>query len=94
MGARAPRRPGRSSSSRAGILHTFWNESAAPAKQVTFFTPSGIEEYFEELSQVLAVGGDDSLEAAKALMEKHDMIVPLSTGQAYGALTLPQTPPG
>jgi uncharacterized cupin superfamily protein len=70
-----------------GILHTFWNENTEPAKQLTVFTPAGIEDYFEEVTQVMATGGDDTLEAAIALMEKHDMIVPPGTREAYGALT-------
>jgi quercetin dioxygenase-like cupin family protein len=74
-----------------GILHTFWNESAAPARQLTVFTPAGIEEYFEEATEALAAGGEEALEAAVALMEKHDMVVPRGTGPAYGALT-PPTP--
>lgn len=69
-----------------GILHTFWNETSAPAKQLTIFTPAGIEAYFEEVTQVLAAGGEDSLDAAAALMEKHDMIVPPGMRPAYGAL--------
>ena len=76
-----------------GILHTFWNESAAPAKQLTVFTPAGIEAYFEEVTRVIAAG-DDTLEAATALMEKHDMIVPPGTRQAYGALTRSEAPEG
>ena len=47
-----------------GILHTFWNESAAPAKQLTVFIPSGIEAYFEDATRVIAAGGDDTPEAA------------------------------
>lgn len=70
-----------------GIPHTFWNESAAPARQVTVFNPAGIEEYFAEVSRVMAAGGEGTLEGVIALMEKHDMIVPPSTRQAYGALT-------
>ena len=27
-----------------GTLHTFWNVSATPAKQLTFFTPAGMEK--------------------------------------------------
>ena len=69
-----------------GILHTFWNESAAPARQLTVFTPAGIEAYFEEVTQVMAAGGEDTLGDAMALMEKHDMVVPPSSRQAYGAL--------
>jgi hypothetical protein len=70
-----------------GILHTFWNESAAPAKQLTVFHPAGIEAYFEDVTRVIAAGGDDTLAAATALMEKHDMIVPSGTREVYGALT-------
>ena len=69
-----------------GILHTFWNEGTVPAKQLTVFTPAGIEEYFEEVTRVLEGGGENTLEAATALMEKHDMVVPASSRQAYGAL--------
>src|SRR5215212_853471 len=69
-----------------GILHTFWNAGDAPAKQLVVFTPAGIEAYFEEVTRVLADGGDEALEAAAALMAKHDMIVPPATGPAYGAL--------
>ncbi|MDP9367651.1 MAG: cupin domain-containing protein [Chloroflexota bacterium] len=72
-----------------GILHTFWNESAAPARQLTVFTPAGIEEYFEEVTQVMTAGGEDTLEAAMTLMEKHDMVLPRTSRQAYGALTNP-----
>ena len=72
-----------------GILHTFWNESPAPARQLTVFTPAGIEAYFEAVTRIMAAGGDDTLEAATTLMEKHDMIVPPSTRQAYGTLTAP-----
>ncbi len=75
-----------------GILHTFWNESAAPARQLTVFTPAGIEEYFEEVTRVMAAGDGDTLEAAMALMKKHDMIVPPSSRLAYGALKDPLPP--
>ena len=70
-----------------GVLHTFWNASAAPARNLPVFTPAGIEDYFEEATRVLAAGGDEALEAATALMEKHDMVVPPGTRPAYGALT-------
>ena len=72
-----------------GVLHTFWNESAAPARNLTIFTPAGIEAYFEEATRVLEAGGNEALEAAAALMEKHDMVVPPGTRPAYGALTQP-----
>jgi quercetin dioxygenase-like cupin family protein len=73
-----------------GIPHTFWNESAVPARQLTIFTPAGIEHYFDDVTQVMTAGGEETLEAAIALMEKHDMVVPASTRSAYGALTQPE----
>src|SRR5215213_6014348 len=75
-----------------GIVHTFWNASEAPATQLVVFTPAGIEAYFEEVTRVLADGGDEALEAAAALMAKHDMIVPPATGPAYGALPAADRP--
>ena len=69
-----------------GILHTFWNPGDAPAKQLVVFTPAGIEAYFEEVTRVLADGGDEALDAAAALMAKHDMILPPEMRPAYGAL--------
>lgn len=72
-----------------GILHTFWNESASPARQLTVFTPAGIEDYFDAVTQVMEGGGEEALGAAAALMEEHDMIVPPGTRPAYGALTPP-----
>jgi len=76
-----------------GVPHTFWNKSAAPARQLTVFTPAGIEDYFDDVTQVMTAGGEDTLETATALMEKHDMVVPASSRAAYGALTSPQNPP-
>jgi hypothetical protein len=70
-----------------GILHTFWNESASLARQLTVFTPAGIEDYFDAVTQVMEGGGDEALNAAAALMEQHDMIVPPGTRPAYGTLT-------
>lgn len=73
-----------------GVLHTFWNESEMPARQLTVFTPSGIEKYFDEVTEVLATGGEEALEAAAAVMEKHDMIVPPDSRPAYGSLSRPE----
>jgi quercetin dioxygenase-like cupin family protein len=69
-----------------GILHTFWNASDAPARQLTVFAPAGIEDYFEEVARVLAEGGEEALEAAAALMAEHDMVVPQDARPAYGAI--------
>ena len=75
-----------------GVLHTFWNEGDAPARQLTVFAPAGIEHYFAEATAALAAGGEESLAAAVALMEKHDMVVPAGSRPAYGSLTPPNPP--
>jgi quercetin dioxygenase-like cupin family protein len=72
-----------------GVPHTFWNAGDAPVRQLTVFTPAGIEGYFDDVTRVMAAGGEETLEAAIALMEQHDMIVPPGTRPAYGALTPP-----
>jgi len=75
-----------------GIVHTFWNASEAPVTQLVVFTPAGIEAYFEEVTRVLADGGDEALDAAAALMAEHDMIVPREARPAYGALQAADRP--
>jgi quercetin dioxygenase-like cupin family protein len=77
-----------------GVEHTFWNASTAPARQLTIFTPAGIEDYFDAVSRVLDGDGADSLQAAIALMEQHDMVVPATTQPAYGALGASDQPSG
>ena len=69
-----------------GVEHTFWNESDEPARQLTVFTPSGIEDYFDALRADMARGVDASLESAIALMEVHDMVVPQDVRTGYGTL--------
>ena len=69
-----------------GIRHTFWNASPAPARQLVVFTPAGIEDYFDAVTQVLAAGDEAASAEAAALMEQHDMIVPPDHRPAYGAL--------
>jgi quercetin dioxygenase-like cupin family protein len=76
------------------IPHTFWNESMAPARQLTVFTPSGIEAYFADVTQVMAAGGGESLETAMAVMERHDMVVLPGERPAYGALADSDPPTG
>jgi quercetin dioxygenase-like cupin family protein len=69
-----------------GVLHTFWNASDAPARQLTIFTPSGIEDYFAALNQLLTAENDAARAEAAALMAQHDMVVPDDDRAAYGAL--------
>ena len=68
-----------------GRQHTFWNAGDVPARQLTVFTPSGIENYFDAVSADLVRGGEESIDAARELMRQHDMIVPEQNGPAYGS---------
>lgn len=69
-----------------GILHTFWNATDSPARQLTFFAPSGIENYFDALTMVMHSDNPAVVAEAAALMETFDMVVPDDQVVAYGAL--------
>lgn len=77
-----------------GVPHTFWNAGTAPARQLTVFTPAGIEDYFDDLAQVVAAADDGARAAATVLMERHDMVVPADARPAYGALAPTASPEG
>jgi mannose-6-phosphate isomerase-like protein (cupin superfamily) len=69
-----------------GVLHTFWNQSDVPARQLTMFTPAGIEDYFDALTRFLSAGTPEELAEAERLMADHDMVVPHNARPAYGML--------
>jgi quercetin dioxygenase-like cupin family protein len=69
-----------------GVLHTFWNASDALTRQLTVFTPAGIEDYFAALTQLLTAENDAARAEATALMAQHDMVVPDDDRAAYRAL--------
>jgi quercetin dioxygenase-like cupin family protein len=70
-----------------GVAHTFWNEGLESARQLTFFTPSGIEDVFEALGELRAEGGEASLEALTALnTEQLDTITLPSDRTPFGPL--------
>ena len=69
-----------------GVLHTFWNAGDEPARLLIVFTPSGIEDAFDELVPILAAGGEGMLAAVVAQMERHDMIVPPTDRPPYSPL--------
>jgi quercetin dioxygenase-like cupin family protein len=69
-----------------GVLHTFWNATSHQARQLTFFTPAGIEDYFDALTVVLRNDNPAAVAEATALMSTHDMVVPGDDVVAYGSL--------
>jgi quercetin dioxygenase-like cupin family protein len=74
-----------------GVLHTFWNEGTVPARQLVVFTPSGIEDYFDDLTRVLGAADDGARARAEAAMAHHDMVVPPDARPAYEPLARPRS---
>ena len=66
------------------VPHTFWNASDRPATNLTVLTPSGLEDYFDDVSEALA--REEAADAIHALMAKHGMETPPDARPAYGAL--------
>ena len=85
-GACSDARPGACIFIPRGVPHTFWNSNSAPVRLLTVFTPSGIEDYFDEASAVMVDGSAESVAAAAAVMERHDMVVVPGQRAAYGGL--------
>lgn len=42
-----------------GEMHTMWNAGQLPARMIEIISPSGFENFFRELSEVLAAGPPD-----------------------------------
>ena len=42
-----------------GEMHTMWNAGAAPARMIEIISPSGFENFFRELSEMLLAGPPD-----------------------------------
>jgi quercetin dioxygenase-like cupin family protein len=68
-----------------GVLHTFWNASTEPARQLTILTPSGIEDFFDELATLRATGVVATAADIAALTER-DTIHPPSDRLPYSPL--------
>jgi quercetin dioxygenase-like cupin family protein len=69
-----------------GLKHTFWNQGSLPARVLIVVSPSGFEQYFEELAQGLAVISDvpeAAMSLRKALSERYDIEVVGPPRQAY-----------
>jgi quercetin dioxygenase-like cupin family protein len=42
-----------------GEMHTMWNAGSEPARMIEIISPSGFENFFQELSEILAGGPPD-----------------------------------
>jgi mannose-6-phosphate isomerase-like protein (cupin superfamily) len=61
-----------------GVIHTYWNQGATPARLLIVISPPGFEGYFEELSEGLAAAGDsqeESMSVRQRLSAKYDIEV-------------------
>jgi quercetin dioxygenase-like cupin family protein len=66
------------------IPHTFWNASDRAATNLTVLTPSGLEEYFDDVSEAMDAGASDR--DIHALFQKHGMETIDDGRSAYGML--------
>ncbi len=64
--------------------HTFWNASDRPATNLVVLTPSGLENYFDEVSEAMKAGAGQH--EIHALFEKHAMEMVVDGRPAYGGL--------
>lgn len=56
-----------------GIIHTFWNSAAVPAKTIDLCIPGGHEEYMQELASLFENNHRPKPEDFKHLEQKHDI---------------------
>jgi quercetin dioxygenase-like cupin family protein len=74
-----------------GVKHTFWNPTAQGAAVLEFFSPAGLERWFQELAQLVAAEEPDvqavvasadrhgtslDLESLPGLLERHRLHLP------------------
>jgi mannose-6-phosphate isomerase-like protein (cupin superfamily) len=57
-----------------GVAHTFFNAIAAPVRFLTFCTPGGFEQYFDDLAVLITQNGAaPAIGALEALWERYDI---------------------
>ena len=73
------------------VVHTFWNAGHRPVRQLVVFTP-GIEDSFDDLTNVLTTEEDVARSVATTAMARQDMVVPPDTRSAYAPLSGSNSP--
>jgi mannose-6-phosphate isomerase-like protein (cupin superfamily) len=61
-----------------GLLHKFWNPTAAPVTYLTYLSPAGLEQYLIELAAILAnapAASPTDLSQIRALAAKHELLL-------------------
>ncbi len=63
------------------VPHTFWNQTLAPARLLEIITPGGLEQYFEELAELVAPGGSPEIYIPRliSLAKKYDVDLDVSS---------------
>src|SRR5262245_45774404 len=61
------------------IAHTFWNQGSAPARILEIISPAGFENYFDELAEVVGVGGPPDVGRLVAVGQKYNLELDFST---------------
>ncbi len=65
-----------------GIQHCFWNAGSAPARLLEIITPTGLEQYFEELASLVSEGRPPDPARRSALYEKYHLTVDRDKAEA------------
>lgn len=65
-----------------GLPHTFWNQSAAPARILEIISPGGFEKYFEELAAMVGPDGPPDIPRLMALAQKYALELDMSSVSA------------
>ena len=56
-----------------GVLHTFWNATSQPARILEIIAPAGMEQYFAELGELVAVNVPPNDPRRLGLAEKYHL---------------------
>jgi quercetin dioxygenase-like cupin family protein len=75
-----------------GVPHTIFNTSDAPARFIEFCWPGGLDDYLEDMADVLATAGPPDFKRIAEIAEKHGIVSDFSTiatlSEQYGVRQL------
>jgi quercetin dioxygenase-like cupin family protein len=58
-----------------GIMHTFWNATDRPARLLEILSPAKFERFFEEMGDLMKIGGPDLPQQLGARAAAHNTIM-------------------
>src|SRR5262245_9649367 len=56
-----------------GELHTMWNAGSVPARMIEVISPAGFENFFREMTEMMAAGGPPSPQAVPELAARYGL---------------------